>query len=366
MKNLNIGITISVYDNQNIWNNGITQNIINLALILKNSKNNYTVDILNTGDNNILEYDIDGISVYPIKDKLKDLDILFILGSQIDDVDYDYLKKKGSKIIYYPCGTNYVLDMESILFNSIPERTKLYKHIPDEIWLIPQNSNINKYYFDTLYRKKVKEVPFIWSSTFIDYAIKEYNIDCYYNPSTEPKRISCFEPNLNVVKFAMYNILIAERVYRERPELIKHFYVTNAMKIKTNPLFVNLMNQLDIIKDGIATFEGRYSMPYFLDTYTDVVISHQWENPLNYAYLDALYLNYPIVHNAHLIKNVGYYYDGFDIKKGKEKLLFALTEHDKNMEEYNEKSKKELKKYLPTNPKLIDIYDNMIDELFKK
>ena len=365
MKNLNIGITISINTDQNIWNNGITQNVINLALVLKNSQNNYNVLILNTGDINNIEYKINDINIYPIQEKIHDMDIVVILGSQISDDDYNYLKKKGSKIIYYPCGTNYILDMENILLKTSPDRITLYKHKPDEIWLIPQNMNANKYYFETLYRAKVKETPFIWSPIFIDYIIKEYNIKCYYEPTTEPKRISCFEPNLDVVKFAMYNILITEQVYRKKPELIKHFYVTNAMKIKSNPLFINLMNQLDIVKNGIATFESRFNTPYFLDTYTDVVISHQWENPLNYAYLDALYLNYPLVHNAHLIKHAGYYYEEFNVDEGAEKLLFALTQHDKNIEEYNENSKKVLDKYLPTNQESIKSYDDMIDHLYK-
>jgi hypothetical protein len=122
----------------------------------------------------------------------------------------------------------------------------------------------------------------------------------------------------------------------------------------------------DIVKDGIASFESRFNIAYFLDTYTDIVISHQWENPLNYAYLDALYLNYPLVHNSPIIKNSGYYYDGFNVEQGSEQLLYALTRHDDNIEEYNEKSRRTLKKYLPSNEKSISTYDKMIDELYKK
>ena len=365
MKDITIGITISVKESENIWNNGIRQNVVNLNLILNNSKNNYTTYIVNTSEYADIEYKLDGISIYPIKEKIKELDILFILGSQIHDVDYDYLKKKGSKIIHYNCGSTYILDVQDILF--IPETDKrLYKHTPNEIWCIPQNIKTNKHYFETLYRKEVKEVPFVWSPVFIDHVVNSHDMNFYYKPGNNPKRVSCFEPNIDVVKFAMYDILILEQLYRETPELIKHFYITNAMRIKSNPLFVDIMKTLDIVNDGIATFEDRFKMPYFLGEYTDVVISHQWENPLNYAYLDALYLNYPVVHNAHLIKDAGYYYDGFDVEKGKEKLKYALLEHDKNIEEYSRKSKLVLDRYLPTNKKSIKIYDKLIDDLFKK
>ena len=142
--------------------------------------------------------------------------------------------------------------------------------------------------------------------------------------------------------------------------------MTNATKIKLNHLFIDLMKQLDSINDGITTFESRFNMPYFLDTYTDIVISHQWENPLNYAYLDALYLNYPLVHNANMIKESGYYYNEFDVKQGKKQLLKSLIEHDNNIEEYNERSQKTLDRFLPTNEQSIDTYDKLIKKLLSK
>ena len=165
----------------------------------------------------------------------------------------------------------------------------------------------------------------------------------------------------------MYNMLIVEQAYRENKNLIKHFYVTNTTNnMRETKLFIDIVNHFDITKEHIMSFENRFRMPYFLSEFTDIVISHQWENPLNYAYLDALYLNYPLVHNAYMIKESGYYYNEFDVEEGKEQLLKALTEHDDNMDEYNERSKKTLERFLPTNEKSIDIYDKMIKKLLSK
>ena len=364
MKNITIGITINIKNSDIIWNNGIAQNVVHLALLFKNSPNNYNVFLANTSTNNQLDYKIEGIDVYPISEKLQEIDILFILGSEILNNHYDILKKKGCKIIFYSCGSNYVIDMQNILFKNETDK-KIYKHIPDEIWMIPQTINTNKYYSEVLYRCSVKEIPFVWSPVFIDYIVNGHNLKGIYTPSNEPKRISCFEPNIDVTKFCMYDILIVEEVYRKRPELIKHLYVTNADKIKLNPLFIDIMKMLDVVNSGVATFESRFRMPYFLDTYTDIVIAHQWELPMNYAYLEALYLGYPLVHNAHLMKDGGYYYEKFNTNQGAKKLLYALTEHDKHIEEYNEKSQKVLNRYLPTNEKSIEIYDKMIDDLYK-
>ncbi len=364
---INIGITVNIKEGENIWINGIVQNVVNFALLLKNSPQNYNVNILNTSEKNKLGYNIKDITIHPIKDKIKDLDILFILGSQILDEDYEYLKSIGCKIVFYSCGASYILEMQNILFAKKEKERAFYKHKPDEIWVIPQNYKTNKYYFETIHNVEVKKVPFIWSSVFLDYILDNTNIDAHYHPSKEKKRISCFEPNIDVVKFSMYNILIVEQAYRENKDLIKHFYVTNTTdKMRESKLFINIVQNFDITKDKIMTFETRYRMPYFLSEYTDIVVSYQWENPLNYAYLDALYLNYPLVHNAHMIKESGYFYNEFNVKQGKQKLLEALTKHDDNIEEYNKRSQETLNRFLPTNEESINTYDKMIKKLLKK
>jgi hypothetical protein len=103
-------------------------------------------------------------------------------------------------------------------------------------------------------------------------------------------------------------------------------------------------------------------MPYFLSQHTDIVVSHQWENPLNYAYLDALYLGYPLVHNAWMIKDAGYYYDEFDVDSGVKQLTKAIYKH--NQEEYDLRSEKVLKRYSSDTPELIEQYDKLIENLF--
>ena len=364
---MNIGITLNIKESENIWVNGILQNVINFALLLKNSSKNYNVVVVNTSQKNKLDYNIKGVNIYPITEKINDLDIIFILGSQILDEHYEIIKNNKGKVVFYSCGATYIVEMENILFGQKGSDNEFYKHQPDEVWIIPQNYKSNKHYFEAIHRVEAKQVPFVWSSVFIDYIGDNHDIQMHYQPSNEMKRISCFEPNINVVKYAMYDILIVEKLYKERKDLIKHFYVTNTTdNMKKSKLFTSIVNSFDITKNNIMSFETRYRMPYFLSEYTDIVISHQWENPLNYAYLDALYLNYPLVHNASMIKEAGYYYNEFDVEKGKKQLLKALTEHDNNIEEYNDRSQKTINRFLPNNEKSIDIYDKMIEKLMKK
>ena len=54
MENLKIGITIGLKDaKETIWSNGMKLNILILVKLLKKSKKNYTVYLLNTIDINL-------------------------------------------------------------------------------------------------------------------------------------------------------------------------------------------------------------------------------------------------------------------------------------------------------------------------
>ena len=77
-------------------------------------------------------------------------------------------------------------------------------------------------------------------------------------------------------------------------------------------------------------------------------------------------MEYPLIHNATFVKDCGYYYDGFDAGEGAKQLLYALSEHDNHIAEYNEKNKKVLNRYLTTNQDNINTYDKLIQGLIRK
>jgi hypothetical protein len=79
--------------------------------------------------------------------------------------------------------------------------------------------------------------------------------------------------------------------------------------------------------------------------------------------MDVMYLNYPLVHNADMIKDAGYYYPDFDIAKGTEQLNKAVHEHDANLEAYTENVETVLTRYTAYNEELIDTYGKLLDNL---
>ena len=368
---LNIGITICLqYEDESVFINGIKQNAIFLARTFMNSKKNYNVYIVNTSTVKItskLGWDIEKYKTVQIEDVKDTLDIIFILGGSIDENWTNYFRHRGCKVVPYKCGNEYIISMENIIFDARKAKPQYYE--VDQVWNIPQMENTNHHYWRIFHKAETITIPFVWNSMFLDEHINELKTqgkNPYYEPSKKSKRISVFEPNINVYKFLMYPMLIAEDVYRNRPELINTIKITNTQKVRFNEELIHLMGQLNIVKDGKSSFENRFPMAWFLSEHTDVVLAHQWENALNYAYLDAVYMKYPIVHNAHYFKDAGYYYEGFNVDEGREQLIYALEKHDDNIEEYEEKSKNIIHKYNSDNMDNVKKYDELIENLLRK
>lgn len=368
---LNIGITIYIQDeNESIFLNGIKQNAIFLAKTFLNIKKDYNIYIVNASNIKITQnigWDLDKYKTVQYNDIKDEIDILFLLGGSLNKQEVEYLRNRKCLVVPYKCGNEYIISMENVLFDRTVNKWDQIEY--DQIWNIPQMENTNSYFWKVLNRTETITIPFVWDPMFLDMHINELKNqgkNPYYIPTNKPKRISIFEPNLNVYKYCLYPILIIENTYRQKPELIEKMYVTNTKKIRIKQEFIDLMKCLDIVNHGKASFEDRFPIVWFLTDYTDVVIAHQWENALNYAYLDAIYLGYPLVHNAHLCKECGYYYDGFNIDDGSEKLLYALEKHDNNIEEYDYNTKLTLDKYLSDNEYNIICYDKLIEKLLKK
>jgi hypothetical protein len=99
---------------------------------------------------------------------------------------------------------------------------------------------------------------------------------------------------------------------------------------------------------------------------TDIVISHQWDNPLNYAYLDAMYLQYPLVHNAPMIQDAGYYYPDFNVREGVKQLEYVFKHHNDNIDSYNERNEEVLTRYTVYNEDMLETYQKLLDNLVDK
>lgn len=367
---LHIGITIGLrHEAETLWNNGIKQNAVFLAEALKNCPNVASVILVNTTGVSItpqLPWDQTRWPTRSFHDCKDQLDVLIELGGQIGPAETDYLKQRGCRLVSYCCGFEYVHAMEAILF----ERPLWGEHFfvnqrYDAVWMVPQVARISQPYFEVLRRQQARPVPFVWSPVFLEQRCENLPQQGRYQPRIgQPRRLVVMEPNHNVVKFCLYPVMIAELAYRERPQAIAQLTVTNAERIATQSMeFITLMNQLDIVRDGKALFLGRHDTPVFLASHCDIVLSHQWENPLNYFYLEVCWQGYPLVHNADLCPELGYYYPGNALVAAREQLLRIIDTHDAQAGAYQAEQRRLIGRFLPTDTTLVAEYATLLDAL---
>jgi hypothetical protein len=320
---------------------------------------------------------LDGIDIHYFNDKFLEMDLLIVMGAQIHDYQLETFKRSGDnkKVVSYKCGNNYVIHMENILFRPSEDKKFQYERQYDEIWYVPQQDEVNSGLYKTLYRTNALPVPFIWSEKFLFEAVREihkgfkaekYKKDWQYDNTKEKKILGIMEPNLNIVKFCLIPAMIAEESYRTITgrKHIDKLRITNGTVVSKHREFMSIIQTFDLFREGKISSESRYQTAYMLTQHLDVLICHQLLNPLNYLYLDAAYLGYPVLHNAPMCKDLGYYYEGSDTVEASKTLNYILTEHDKNIDEYNERNDKVLQRYHIDNEEVVETYDRLIEGLF--
>ena len=361
---MNIGITINL--STDIWSSGINQNAIYLSMLF--DKIGYKTELLHSTDKNI--ENINNIKVIHIKEAYnKKYDILIQLGFTITKSIIDRFKKnnKNIKLVAYICGNHFVVDMESILFGSYSERTKLMEMdkedpiaLADQIWVIPQNEKIALQYQSFLSgQKNATVVPFIWNPISIENFNKEKGYSTYQN--RDLKRVGVMEPNISVIKNVLLPLVALEKQYTLYKNL-SEILLIGGDKLASNKRLMQILSNTDIYKDGLVSAETRIAIMDSINRYVDIVLSWQWENNLNYLWLDVAWMGWPVVHNGSLCKDVGYYYNEFDIKNAQEKIQEVIENHNDD-KDYLERNRNIIKRYTMDNGNLLDQYKMLIDNV---
>jgi len=373
MKPLNIAITLNVQSDptQSIWYNGGNQHCIFLYMLLKRSAAAKNVWLCHSGS--IAPYpagmmlDAFRADLRPIQEAIYETDLLVEMNLSLGPDFHVVLRERGGKSVSYRFGNDYVIAIEAVAFGCHDWLPNPYNTRFDEIWTNPQHMHTCATFFAKTTRAPVFEMPHLWSPYFIDLARRrDPDIDRLwgYRPGARPKAIGIFEPNLNVVKSTIIPMLIADEVFKSDPAALAQVYMTNTEKLKDNPVFKHLALGLDMIQAGRASADGRFPFVEFAAKFTDIVVSHQWENGLNYLFYEALYGGYPLIHNSPFLGDAGYAYEGFDIDDGARALRLALTEHDANIKGYAKRAQGVLRGVDPLNAAVIAAYDRRIAALF--
>lgn len=366
---IRIGISVVTQEGQSIWQNGLGQNVIFLAEAFQRLPFVESVVLIDVGKQKAMPHQVDTVAknlrVLTLSESTDAVDVIVEMGGALDTQWLDLMRARGRKVVFYCCGQPYVGLIEPAVFSKP-------SHAPrpdrcDEIWLLPKDESYTPL-MRTLHRCAVYTVPFIWHPQFIEQRIAEvaaHGFQYGYQPRAaattaaaqrEGLRVAIFEPNISVVKTSSIPMLVCDEAYRTDRSSVAAMHVLNTLHIKDHPTMLHLANSLDLVREHKATFHGRHDIVGFMSQYADAVVSHQWQNDQNYMYLDALYGDYPLIHNSPWLREAGYYYCGFDAREGARQLLLAGQNHERTLGGYRERSQRLFDAVNPFSQANLDAY----------
>ena len=370
-RKLRVGISIFVRKGeQSLWENGIFQNCLFLVLLLLKAPNvGATYLVFGGGDGDAADAQrFMSDSPVPLIDMAtaqESLDVMIEMSAQLSRDWAESFRAKGGKIVSMRVGNDYVIDIERMVFNKDPGM--LITGAPyDEIWTLPEFERTGQHYYESALRAPVRLMPHLWAPVVLDRAVAGLPTGQTfgYQSGKSQWRLGIFEPNICMVKTSFIPMLVAEVAYRARPKSISNLRVFNSFHMKEHPNFVGFANSLDIVKHGLATFEGRFPIYHSLANEVDALVCHHWENGQNYLYYEALYGGYPLVHNSTFLGDCGYFYPDFDCEQGGLALLQAIMQHDADLENYRRRAAIYLQTLDPQNVDNVKTYSQALANLY--
>jgi len=370
---LRVGVTINF--GINFFSNGLQQNIVILKKLLgelDNIKPFYIWEGRTINENFVNKDECIAYSDL-LKDDSSKLDLIIMMGFSLKDKFINEYKKKykKSKFVLMQCGNQYVENMYYSLFEIDKNHSPVDRlQEVDQIWLLPHYKK-NIPYMKAFYKKEnVVSVPYVWDSYFLNHQIKEsinndMQIDFY---KLNRKSILIMEPNHNSSKNCILPLFIVESFEQKFPNLLDSCNVFCGRKLVKNEYFIKLILQMDIynLRKNFLKVRNRTPILKALLKYGSIVLSHQQDNALNYLYLEALYLNLPLLHNSEFISEAGYFYPDNDLEVARDQLENIINFHGENIENYKSRSKKFLDKFSYKNIHNKRNYYNLVAKLFEK
>jgi len=358
---LNIGISVMATSGANIWNNGLNQNLAFLLMLLRGCPQVGNIWLLNGGDTEelppALEFHSLGAKLVRPHEVTYQLDMVIEMGAQLPLEWLRRVHAQGTRVVLFMVGS-LTLDMAHQAVFDRPGGMVLNGAPWDEVWILPQHARTSAPMLRTVTRAPVIVMPHLWAPTFVDPSIALMQAGGWrfgFQPGRRgrPWRVAMFEPNLGVVKASFIPMLICEEAYRRQREAVSLMLVVNSFHMKEHATFNRMAANLDLTRDHKATYEPRLVfVECMAQQQVDAVVAHHWECGLNYAYYDALYGGYPLVHNSEFLQAAGQgiYYPEFRATEGAGALLRAWEQEPGFWEGYRRSALMFLKGLAPENP----------------
>ncbi|MET3496276.1 DUF2827 domain-containing protein [Variovorax boronicumulans] len=369
---MRIGISVITHAGQNIWENGLGQNVVFLARLFQQLPFVRSVILIDVGDQHVMPEQVDmnamGLRLMRAHEAADEVDVIIEMAGALDPQWLALQRARGKKVVYYCAGQPYAGAIESSVFDKP-------SHFPrpdrcDEVWLLPEYQTFASFQ-RVLQRCPVRVVPYLWHPQFLAQRIEDVSrlgFSFGWKAGTQPAaglRVAIFEPNISVAKTSSISMLACDEACRAEPGSVAMMSVLNTLHLKDHPTMLYFANQLDLVKQHKAVFLGRHDIVGFMVQHADAVVSHQWINDQNYSYLDALYGDYPLVHNSPWLQGfgAGYFYPGFEAAEGGRQLRVAAKEHDARLDDYRRRSRQVFDAVDPLNAANVEQYGRLLLDL---
>ena len=268
------------------------------------------------------------------------------IGMSVDAGTRGYLRSVGAKITKLYLGNIINIDIETIQnFKSM----FFYHHIVgeiDEIWTSPHYLQHMEYaaIINRTDPKKSRVVPYVWDPCFLtQYGSREtmewiplLSSDGTTGDAWHHMDLVIMDPNISFQKCYFYSLLLADAFAKRHPEWKGKVNVMNGDRIKLSAhSWRHVIPELTLFQQGRVILHGRKNIHTILkENRSACFLTHQWNNDYNYATMELLYCNYPILHNSDGWSDTGYYYSINAWETAIETLYRAMTLHKENLPIY--------------------------------
>jgi hypothetical protein len=311
-----------------LWSSGVVQNVVFLALLLQRLPQVTSCDLVvcpQGGGGHALAARF-GLGAVDEADAVERLDLIVELGARGAGEAMRRFRERGGRLVSYVAGNVVAMDFEALACG-LPYGEMMSDSGFDAVWITPQHWRMCRSYAAVTRSPNVERAPHIWSPVILRQSAARLGRPLFRPPDAAPTpaRIGIFDPNVNVLKTFHLPLLVCEAAYRLAPETIDRVLMFSAEHLKGVPHFEEFCGATELSRAGRLFAEQRQPLAAMLGEHIDAVVSHQWENGLNYLYWDVLYAGYPLIHNAPELAEVGYYYGDFDPSDGGRALIEALV-----------------------------------------
>jgi hypothetical protein len=361
-KKIKIGLTMGGIGR--IWDYGLDQNVVFLAMLLNDA--GFDVRFILEEDphsKNLQEFC--GIKLEKYNKNMvrscQKCDVVLFVSKTPNTKDMAAIKEKGTKIIRIGYGNKFQIFNEAMATN--PERANFgfdSYTLADAVWVSPhfeRNIPWQKSFIDA----DIEVCPYIWDPLFFEEKCKQLTGDPRWTPEKNVKSIAIHEPNINALKTCIVPLAIVGLLNKSNPELVENVTTLNTERIRENSSFINYVKSLGLIKKG--SFESRRTTPFMACSgVMGLSLFNHAHNGLNYLPLELFRLGYPVVHNSEFFKSAGYFYPEIDALKGSEQLKIAIETHENNQKEQTNLANELIYQYSIKNKKNIDGYKSLIEK----